>query len=163
MWLKKISQVDSNVVCTVQKNTQMDEPTFLYWTESIWNQFSLSNQPECLLMDSCAVHETAAIKEALGNHGFTSFTSQGALQVAFKFSTLASTNRSSTTCDNSLRLLSYQMVKNWRIAHHSMGDWILGENYKGNHNEHVEINRLLKKYYEKGIPFFRTAMLSFLT
>ncbi len=37
-----------------------------------------------------------------------------------------------------------------------MGDWILGENYQGNHNEHVEVNRLLKKYYEKDIPYFRT-------
>ncbi len=66
---QEFSQVDSNVVCTVQKNAWMDEPTFLYWTESIWDQFSLSNQPACLLMDSCAVHETAAIKEARGNHG----------------------------------------------------------------------------------------------
>ncbi len=44
-----------------------------------------------------------------------------------------------------------------------MGDWILGKNYKGNHNEHVEVNRLLKKYYEKDIPYFRTTTLSFLT
>ncbi len=43
-----VSQVDSNVVCTVQKNAWMDKTTFLYWTESIWNQFSLSNQPTCL-------------------------------------------------------------------------------------------------------------------
>ncbi len=95
----------------VQKNAWMDEPTFLYWTESIWNQFSLSNQPTCLLMDSCAVHETVAIKEALGNHGTTVLYIPRVLQVAFKFSTLASTNRSSTTCDNSFRLLCYQMVK----------------------------------------------------
>ncbi len=44
-----------------------------------------------------------------------------------------------------------------------MGDWILGENYQGNHNEHVEVNRLLKKYYEKDIPYFRTTTLTFLT
>ncbi len=67
--VQEVSQVASNVVCTVQKNAWMDEPTFLYWTDSIWNQFSLSNQPKYLLMDSCAVHETAAIKEAPGNHG----------------------------------------------------------------------------------------------
>ncbi len=30
-----------------------------------------------------------------------------------------------------------------------MGDWILGENSKGNQNEHIEVNRLLKKYNEK--------------
>ncbi len=47
--------------------------------------------------------------------------------------------------------------------HHSMGDWILRENYKGNHNEHVEVNRLLKKYYGKDIPYFRTTTLSFLS
>ncbi len=41
---QKVSQVDSNVACTVQKNAWMDKPMFLYWTESIWNQFSLSNQ-----------------------------------------------------------------------------------------------------------------------
>ncbi len=44
-----------------------------------------------------------------------------------------------------------------------MGDWILGENYKGNQTEHVEVNRLLKKYYEKDIPYFRATTLSFLT
>ncbi len=44
-----------------------------------------------------------------------------------------------------------------------MGDWNLGENYQGNHKEHVEVNRLLKKYFEKDIPYFRTATLSFLT
>ncbi len=26
-------------------------------------------------------------------------------------------------------------------------------NYKGNHNEHVEVNRLLKNYNEKDIPY----------
>ncbi len=41
---QEVSQVDSNVVCTVQKNAWMDEPTVMHWTESIWNQFSLSNQ-----------------------------------------------------------------------------------------------------------------------
>ncbi len=66
---QEVSQVDFNVVCTVQKNAWMDKTTFLYWTGSIWNQFSLSNQPTCLLMDFCAVQETAAIKEALGKHG----------------------------------------------------------------------------------------------
>ncbi len=65
---QEVSQVDSNVVCTAQKNARLDKPTFLSWTVSIWNQFSLSNQPTCLLMDSCTVHETAAIKGALGNH-----------------------------------------------------------------------------------------------
>ncbi len=30
-----------------------------------------------------------------------------------------------------------------------MGDWILGENYKGNHNKNVEVNWILKKYNEK--------------
>ncbi len=95
----------------VQKNAWMDKPTFLYWTESICNQFSLSNQPTCLFMDSCAVHETAAIKEPLGNHGTKVLDIPRALQAAFKLSTLASTNRSSTTCNNILRLLCYQMVK----------------------------------------------------
>ncbi len=61
---QEVSQVDSNVVCTVQKNAWMDETSFLFWTESIWNKFSSS-----LLLDSYAVHETAAIKEALGKHG----------------------------------------------------------------------------------------------
>ncbi len=42
---QEVSQVDSNVVCTVQKNVWMDETTFLYRTDSIWNPFSLSNQP----------------------------------------------------------------------------------------------------------------------
>ncbi len=41
---QEVSQVNSNAVCTVQKNAWMYEPTFLYWTESIWNHFSLSNQ-----------------------------------------------------------------------------------------------------------------------
>ncbi len=44
-----------------------------------------------------------------------------------------------------------------------MGDWIMGENYQENHNKHVEVNRLLKKYYENDIPYFRTTTLSFLT
>ncbi len=43
-----------------------------------------------------------------------------------------------------------------------MGDWILGENYKGSHNKHMEVNRILKKYHEKDIPYFPTT-LSFLT
>ncbi len=41
----------------------------------------------------------------------------------------------------------------WNI----MGDWILGENSKGNQNEHMEVNRLLKKYNEEDIPYFRAA------
>ncbi len=44
-----------------------------------------------------------------------------------------------------------------------MGDWVLGENYKGNHNEHVEVNRFLKKYNERDIPYFRATTPSFLT
>ncbi len=106
-----VPQVDSNAVCTMQKNAWMDQTAFLYWTESIWYQFSLSNQPTCLLMGSCAVHETAATKETLGNHGTKVLYIPRALQVAFKFSTLASTARSSTTFDKSLRLLCYRMVK----------------------------------------------------
>ncbi len=39
----EVSQVDATVACTVQKNDWMDETTFLYWTESICNPFSLSN------------------------------------------------------------------------------------------------------------------------
>ncbi len=123
-------------VCTVQKNAWMDEPT--YSAESILNQFLLSNQPTCLLMDSCAVHETAATKEDLGNHGTKALKSKGALQVAFKFSTLASTNRSSTTCNNSLRILCYPMVKKIERLH-------IIPLVIGNHTEHVEVNRLLKK------------------
>ncbi len=32
---QEVSQVDANVVCTVQNSAWMDEPT--YWTESSWN------------------------------------------------------------------------------------------------------------------------------
>ncbi len=44
--------------------------------------------------------------------------------------------------------------KHWTTAHHSTSDWIQGENYKGNHNNHVEVNRLLKKYYGKSYCVF---------
>ncbi len=33
----------------------------------------------------------------------------------------------------------------WLIALHSKGNWILGENNKGNYNEHAEVNRYMKK------------------
>ncbi len=89
------------------------------------------------------------LKKLSGTMAIKSFTSQEALQVAFKFSTLASTNRSSTTCDNSLRLLCYQVVKKLNDCTSFDGDWILGGNYKGNHKEHVEVNRLLKKIMKK--------------
>ncbi len=69
---RKLRQADYNGtqgVCTVQKCAWMDEATFLYWTNAVWQPFCSRNEPTCLIMDSCSVHETSSIKEALTRLG----------------------------------------------------------------------------------------------
>ncbi len=79
-------------------------------------------------MDSCAVHETAAIKETLGNHGTKVvyiprvFTSN--LQVIDVGVTKPFKHYMRQQFDS---LMLWNGKKNRAIAHHSMGNWMLGE------------------------------------
>ncbi len=81
-----------------------------------------------------------------------SFTSQGALQVECQVLDVGVN-----------KPFKHYMRQQFETFMLSNGQKIERENYKGNHNEHVEVNRLRKKHYEKVIPFFRTTTLSFLT
>ncbi len=63
--LRQATYIGVQVVCTVQKSAWMDKATFLYWANTACQSFCLSKQPPCLIMDSCAVHESSSIKEAL--------------------------------------------------------------------------------------------------
>ncbi len=54
---------------TIQERAFMDEATFLDWTNAAWHSFCLNIQPTCPIMDSCAVHESSSIKEALRKLG----------------------------------------------------------------------------------------------
>ncbi len=65
---RKLRQVDyrgAQVVCRVHTSAQKDEATLLNSSNGVWQTLRLSGQPTCLVMDSCAVHETPSIKEAL--------------------------------------------------------------------------------------------------
>ncbi len=79
---------------------------------------------QCVIHSNKKITKRWPLKKLSGNMALKSFTSQGALQVAIKFSTLASINRSSTTCENSLRLLCYQMVKKIERLH--IIRWVIG-------------------------------------
>ncbi len=115
-------------------------------------------------MDSCAVHETAAIKEALANHGTKALYIQRGFTSRLQVLDLGVNKPFKHYMRQQFETFMLSNGQNnCTIAHQSMGDWILGENYKGNHNEHAEVNRLLKQYYEKDIPYFRTTTLSFST
>ncbi len=55
---------------TIQERAFMDEATFLDWTNAAWHSFSLNSQPTWTTMDSCAVHGSLSIKEALRKLGY---------------------------------------------------------------------------------------------
>ncbi len=94
----------TQVVCTVYKSACRDETTFLYSANATWQPLRLSSQPTCMLMDSCGVHDTSSIKEALGRFGTTSYTYQEVIRASNKCLMLVLAILLNYTCASSTRV-----------------------------------------------------------